>query len=117
MRRLAIAFIRFYRWFRGRYLRWLPAMCRYTPSCSTYGLIAYQRHGFMRASWLTSWRLMRCNPWSAGGYDPVPARKDGRPDPEGTPAQPRPNARARRLRREHDAGHPHGIHQQPASKE
>jgi uncharacterized protein len=48
-------------------------VCRYHPSCSRYALEAYQQHGFVRASALTLWRLLRCNPWSRGGIDDVPA--------------------------------------------
>ena len=48
-------------------------VCRYHPSCSRYALEAYQQHGFVRSSALTLWRLLRCNPWSRGGIDDVPA--------------------------------------------
>jgi len=46
--------------------------CKYYPSCSSYGLEALQLHGAMKGSVLTIWRLLRCNPWSKGGVDPVP---------------------------------------------
>jgi putative membrane protein insertion efficiency factor len=49
--------------------------CKYYPSCSAYGLEAVRRHGAVRGLGLTAWRLLRCNPWSAGGIDDVPAAR------------------------------------------
>lgn len=46
--------------------------CRYTPSCSQYALEAVEKHGALYGSWLTLKRVLRCNPWSDGGADPVP---------------------------------------------
>ena len=48
--------------------------CRFTPSCSHYAQEALERHGFWKGSVLTVWRLLRCQPFCRGGYDPVPAR-------------------------------------------
>lgn len=50
----------------------LPPSCKYTPTCSQYALEALQKHGPFRGLFLTIWRILRCNPWSRGGYDPVP---------------------------------------------
>ena len=51
---------------------------RYHPTCSHYAKEAYQKHGFLRASLLSTWRILRCNPFSKGGYDPVPKPKKER---------------------------------------
>jgi uncharacterized protein len=50
----------------------LPAACRFHPSCSAYALEALERHGPLRGVGLTLWRLGRCQPFCAGGFDPVP---------------------------------------------
>lgn len=52
----------------------LPRRCRYEPSCSVYALTAVRRFGALRGSLLAGWRLLRCNPFSNGGFDPVPER-------------------------------------------
>ena len=46
--------------------------CPYYPCCSQYGLEAIQKHGAIKGSALAAWRICRCNPFSKGGYDPVP---------------------------------------------
>ncbi|MDI3299655.1 MAG: membrane protein insertion efficiency factor YidD [Bacillota bacterium] len=66
---LLVGAIRFYR-------RWIsplkPPSCRFTPTCSEYALEAVLKHGPARGSALAAWRVIRCGPWSPGGYDPVP---------------------------------------------
>ena len=52
----------------------LPPRCRYHPTCSTYAVEALQTRGLLAGTWLAAWRVVRCNPWSHGGVDPVPAR-------------------------------------------
>ena len=52
--------------------------CPYFPSCSDYGLEAIQTHGAFRGSLLAAWRILRCNPFSHGGYDPVPVKMRSR---------------------------------------
>ena len=47
-----------------------PRVCKYEPSCSCYAEQAIRRHGVARGLGLAGWRLLRCNPWSKGGYDP-----------------------------------------------
>jgi len=68
LRSFLLALIRFYR--KG-VSPWLPPTCRYTPSCSAYGLEALTRYGALRGGWLTARRLLRCHPWGESGYDPV----------------------------------------------
>jgi putative membrane protein insertion efficiency factor/ribonuclease P protein component len=65
----------------------LPPTCRYYPSCSAYGFEALQVHGALKGTALTAWRVLRCNPFTGGGLDPVPQRGEWRPDihPDGTP--------------------------------
>lgn len=50
----------------------LPGSCRFTPSCSDYGLQALRKHGAFRGGWLTLKRIVTCNPWGGHGHDPVP---------------------------------------------
>jgi uncharacterized protein len=52
----------------------MPARCRFYPSCSAYALEAITRHGAVRGTALALWRLLRCQPFHPGGYDPVPGR-------------------------------------------
>jgi putative membrane protein insertion efficiency factor len=51
---------------------WLGSRCRFHPSCSCYAQEAIELHGVARGSFLATSRLLRCHPWHAGGYDPVP---------------------------------------------
>lgn len=46
--------------------------CRFIPTCSEYAAEAYEKYGFFKGSWLTFKRILRCNPFCKGGYDPVP---------------------------------------------
>ena len=65
---LGVGFIWLYRLTLGTLF---PATCKYHPSCSEYAMQAVRRHGLLRGSVLAGWRLLRCNPWSRGGFDPV----------------------------------------------
>ncbi len=87
-RRAALAPIRFYQ----RYVSpGLPRRCKYEPTCSAYAEQAIDRYGILRGLVLAVWRVLRCNPFSHGGFDPVddqrlfrsPARPT--PDPPGPP--------------------------------
>ena len=53
----------------------IPRRCKYEPTCSRYALEAIQEYGILRGLVLAGWRLLRCNPWSYGGYDPVQAQR------------------------------------------
>jgi uncharacterized protein len=53
----------------------LPRRCKYEPTCSRYALEAIRAHGVLRGAVLAVWRVLRCNPWSHGGYDPVQAQR------------------------------------------
>jgi putative membrane protein insertion efficiency factor len=48
----------------------LPTVCRFTPSCSEYFILAVKKHGPLRGAWKGAGRLCRCVPWHRGGYDP-----------------------------------------------
>lgn len=56
--------------------RFSHGACRYTPTCSQYAIEAIQVHGIIKGSMLAVWRIMRCNPFCKGGYDPVPQKKE-----------------------------------------
>jgi putative membrane protein insertion efficiency factor len=64
-----IALVQGYRLF---FKAWVGSACRFEPSCSMYALLALERHGAARGSWLTGKRLLRCHPYCQGGHDPVP---------------------------------------------
>jgi putative membrane protein insertion efficiency factor len=53
---------------------WLPPACRFHPTCSEYASEAIAVHGVWRGTGLALWRLLRCQPFSRGGFDPVPAK-------------------------------------------
>jgi len=69
MRALLLKLIKGYRYFISPFL---PPTCRFTPSCSEYANDVLVKHGFVRGSWLSIKRVLRCNPWNPGGYDPAP---------------------------------------------
>jgi len=80
MKKILIAVIRFYQ----KYLSHLKSTkCPYIPCCSQYGLEAVQTYGAFRGGLLALWRIVRCNPFSKGGYDPVPEKKMIRHNREG----------------------------------
>jgi putative membrane protein insertion efficiency factor len=68
MRHLVLAPIRLYQRLISPAL---PRRCRYEPTCSNYAVQAIQQYGILRGLVLAGWRLLRCNPWSPGGFDEV----------------------------------------------
>ena len=70
MKKVFIGLIKFYR----KYVSGLKAAptCKYIPTCSEYGIQAIEKYGAFKGGLLTLWRILRCNPFSKGGYDPVP---------------------------------------------
>src|ERR687884_444211 len=68
MYRIGIALVWLYRLTVGALF---PTTCKYHPSCSQYAIDAVRAKGLVRGSALAAWRLLRCNPWSRGGFDPV----------------------------------------------
>ena len=83
MRAFIVGLLRFYK-------RWispcLPSACRFEPTCSEYMREAVERNGIARGVWLGLKRLVRCHPFHAGGYDPVPL-----PYARGSETEPRPS--------------------------
>ena len=57
----------------------LPQRCKYHPSCSAYAVEAVRSYGVIRGAVLAGWRILRCNPWSHGGFDPVERQRLFRP--------------------------------------
>jgi uncharacterized protein len=76
------------RGYRLFFKAWLGNACRFEPSCSAYAITAVERFGAVRGSFLTGQRLLRCQPWCAGGHDPVPEA-----NPEANPSA-NPDAKA-----------------------
>jgi putative membrane protein insertion efficiency factor len=78
MTRLLLALVRLYQ-------RWISPLsgprCRFYPSCSTYAAQALLAHGAVRGTGLAAWRLLRCHPFTPGGYDPVPPPRHSGPRP------------------------------------
>ncbi len=71
MRSLSLLLIRAYQWTLSPFL---GGACRFMPTCSEYTYQAIERFGFLRGAGMGLWRILRCNPFVPGGYDPVPPR-------------------------------------------
>jgi len=72
MKKVLIALIRFY---KAAISPYMGDHCRFTPTCSAYAKEAIIKHGAFRGTGLAVWRVLRCNPFGRGGYDPVPERR------------------------------------------
>ena len=73
---LFMGLIRFYQIVLSPLVNWRGPVCKYYPTCSHYGYEAVKLHGAVIGGGMTVWRVLRCNPFGAGGYDPVPPKKD-----------------------------------------
>ena len=69
MKQILLALVRFY---RAAISPFRPPGCRFTPTCSQYALEAIEKYGALKGGWLAFRRILRCNPFHKGGYDPVP---------------------------------------------
>ena len=69
MKKVFIYIVKFYQKFISPYK---TTKCPYYPTCSCYGLEAIEKYGALKGGLLAGWRILRCNPFSKGGYDPVP---------------------------------------------
>jgi len=75
MKRPLILLIRFYQKAISPYKK---PCCKYYPTCSNYAIEAIERFGALKGFWLAFFRILRCNPFSRGGFDPVPEKRDKR---------------------------------------
>ena len=73
MKKVMIAMVRFYRKYLSPMKKY--PTCIYTPTCSQYAVEAIEKYGALKGSYLTTKRILRCNPFAKGGYDPVPKVK------------------------------------------
>jgi uncharacterized protein len=73
MRRLVVILIRFYQLTISPLL---PHSCRYYPSCSDYAITVYKEYGIIKGTFLSIKRILKCNPFFAGGYDPAPSKEE-----------------------------------------
>jgi putative membrane protein insertion efficiency factor len=69
---LALPFIGLIRVYQKLISPLIGPQCRFTPTCSQYGVEALKKHGLFKGSWLTIRRILRCHPWGGHGHDPVP---------------------------------------------
>jgi len=65
-------FVMLIRFYQAAISPYFPSTCRFSPTCSHYGVEALKKHGLFKGGWLTIKRIARCHPWGGKGYDPVP---------------------------------------------
>jgi putative membrane protein insertion efficiency factor len=78
MKYVLMGLIRLYQIILSPVVNWRGPVCRYEPSCSHYGYEAVKTHGAIKGGGMAVWRVLRCNPWSSGGYDPVKPKEPRR---------------------------------------
>ena len=78
MKYVLMGLIRLYQIILSPVVNWRGPVCKFEPSCSHYGYEAVKTHGAVKGGGMTVWRVLRCNPWSSGGYDPVKPKEPGR---------------------------------------
>ncbi len=71
MRKIGIFLIKFYKKFISPIFHFLGVECKYYPTCSQYALEAIEKYGFLKGSFLAGKRILKCNPFSKGGYNPL----------------------------------------------
>ena len=71
MKRIAILIIKIYQKIPGPW----HSCCKHQPTCSNYAIGVLEEFGFFKGTWLTIKRILKCNPWSSGGYDPIPLKE------------------------------------------
>ncbi|TVR78021.1 MAG: membrane protein insertion efficiency factor YidD [Chitinophagaceae bacterium] len=69
---LSLILIGIFKFYQGAISPYLAPSCRYTPTCSEYGVQAVKKHGPLKGGWLAIKRILRCHPWGGHGHDPVP---------------------------------------------
>lgn len=71
MKKLLLGMIKFYKNVKNTFFKNHKGICKFTPSCSEYSYQAIEKYGAFKGTMLAIWRILRCNPFSKGGYDPL----------------------------------------------
>jgi len=78
MKYILMGLIRLYQIVLSPLVNWRGPVCKYHPSCSHFGYEAVKTHGAIKGGGMTAWRVLRCNPFGSGGFDPVPPKGETR---------------------------------------